>query len=174
MVAWEVNACVEHSIDNEYFEKLYGETDENFKLQISPNALTLFLNNNKQTQIHFSVYSSILVSRNRIYTRNQKYSQLYLECCKLEFYRRKLQKLLRHKQRNLQLNVAKCRSLQHPNYILFEMVNSLIWIICCYNTVTYVLVPQNSKHICSSRVIWIKIGSVSIFINFNCLQCLTL
>ena len=65
MVAWEVNACVEHSIDNEYFEKLYGETDENFKLQISPNALTLFLNNNKQNQIHFSVYSSILASRNR-------------------------------------------------------------------------------------------------------------
>ena len=34
----------------------------------------------------------------------------------LEFYRIKTQKLLRHKQRNVQLHNLKCRSLQHPSY----------------------------------------------------------
>ena len=42
----------------------------------------------------------------------------WLVCCKLEFYRIKVWKLLRHKQENVQLHDAKFCSLQHPTHAL--------------------------------------------------------
>ena len=44
--------------------------------------------------------------------------EICIECCKLEFFRIKMRKLLRHKQRNMQLLDAKFCSLQHPTHII--------------------------------------------------------
>ena len=73
----------------------------------------------------------------------------------LEFYKIKTRKLLRHKQRNMQLLDAKCCNLQHPNYYVLNFIvysylqnTSLLVVVICFKFIELVIELMMMKIMC--------------------------